>query len=317
MSERQSPQSSALSSRPSRPHGSRIDGTRSRQRSTCVQQATFAALLASLLLAVGLAARPAGAKEPRVLPRPVILFSGDLEVVEGETAHYVVDVFVRYTMVRCPEEDPGCNLREVHASVDFETMGITATPGQDFLPVSGTLSKAFLFDGPGDRLLGTIEVKTLDDTLDEGDETFKLVFSSPSFGVSEVVTTILDDDAAVRPFPGLAVNDVTIQEGDSSARTAVFSVTLSHRTAATVSVDLQSVDGTARSGVFPFRGADYRRVGPGTLTFGIGETSKTVEVAVFGDASKERDETFTIELSNPTNAFIVDGVGQGTIRDDD
>src|SRR5437899_11348718 len=55
----------------------------------------------------------------------------------------------------------------------------------------------------------------------------------------------------------------------------------------------------------------------GTVTFAPGETSQTVSVAVNGDNTHEADETFTVDLSNPSNATILDGQGLGTISNDD
>ena len=55
----------------------------------------------------------------------------------------------------------------------------------------------------------------------------------------------------------------------------------------------------------------------GTLTFAPGETSKTITVDVTGYIPVESDETFTVDLSNPTNATILDSQGTGTILNDD
>jgi hypothetical protein len=56
----------------------------------------------------------------------------------------------------------------------------------------------------------------------------------------------------------------------------------------------------------------------GTLTFPVGVTVRTVTVAVVGDRVRERNETFSVNLSNPSaNAYIGDGQGLGTIVDDD
>ncbi|HBL61358.1 MAG TPA: hypothetical protein DDZ80_23890, partial [Cyanobacteria bacterium UBA8803] len=49
----------------------------------------------------------------------------------------------------------------------------------------------------------------------------------------------------------------------------------------------------------------------GTLTFASGETSKTITVPIIGDLLNEDNETFTVNLSNPTNATIADGQGVG------
>jgi hypothetical protein len=55
------------------------------------------------------------------------------------------------------------------------------------------------------------------------------------------------------------------------------------------------------------------------LTFAPGETSKTVTVVVAGDFLGESNETFFVNLGQPTNATIGQGQGQGvgTIVDDD
>ena len=53
------------------------------------------------------------------------------------------------------------------------------------------------------------------------------------------------------------------------------------------------------------------------MTFAPGQTSKTVDVPVQGDRLDEDDETFSVDLSSPTNATIGDGHGVGTIVDDD
>ena len=42
----------------------------------------------------------------------------------------------------------------------------------------------------------------------------------------------------------------------------------------------------------------------GELTFAPGQTSKTVDVPVRGDELDEDDETFSLDLSSPTNAEV-------------
>jgi hypothetical protein len=80
--------------------------------------------------------------------------------------------------------------------------------------------------------------------------------------------------------------------------------------AQTVTVQYATADGTAVAGV------DYAAVA-GTLTFPPGTVARTVPVPILGDVTDEDDETFTLDLSNPTNATIADGQGVGTIVDDD
>jgi hypothetical protein len=55
----------------------------------------------------------------------------------------------------------------------------------------------------------------------------------------------------------------------------------------------------------------------GTLTFTAGITQQTFTVSVLGDTTVEGNETFLVNLSNPSNADISDGQGVGTILDDD
>ena len=63
--------------------------------------------------------------------------------------------------------------------------------------------------------------------------------------------------------------------------------------------------------------ADYQSIAATQLTFNPGDTSKTVMVDVNGDTADEPDETFFVNLSNATNAAILDNQGQGTIIDND
>ncbi len=53
------------------------------------------------------------------------------------------------------------------------------------------------------------------------------------------------------------------------------------------------------------------------LTFPCRDTTQTFAVTVCRDAVFEANETFTVDLSAPTNATISDGSGLGTITNDD
>jgi hypothetical protein len=95
----------------------------------------------------------------------------------------------------------------------------------------------------------------------------------------------------------------TITEGDSGSTTADVTVTLSHPSTETVTVDWATVDSNAQ----PEPGVDYEP-GSGTLEFGPGETSKTIPFTVHGDLLDENTlwnaEWGGIVLSNPTNAEL-------------
>jgi len=117
-------------------------------------------------------------------------------------------------------------------------------------------------------------------------------------------------------LPALAINDVSLNEGNSGTTEAIFTVSLTgvpQGGMGTATVDYQIVAGTATEG------DDYTpSAASGTLTFSGSTTSQTITVAINGDANDEaQDETFFVNLSNATNAAITDAQGQGMIVNDD
>ena len=115
----------------------------------------------------------------------------------------------------------------------------------------------------------------------------------------------------VLPKPELSAGSPSaVTEGDSGTVAATFPVTLSFRPSAPVTVSWATVDGSA------VEGSDYTAAS-GTVSFAYGETSKAVTVQVLGDTLREDDETFSIRLSGPTNATILQADGTVTITDDD
>ena len=159
----------------------------------------------------------------------------------------------------------------------------------------------------------TITVPILNDAVYEGPETFTVNLSSPTNAVvsdASGLGTIKDDGTGSGGTdddrPSLAINDVVVNEG---AGTATFTVTLTGATTQSTTVAFATQDGTALAG------SDYTAVS-GTLTFAPGETTKTITVPILNDAVYEGPETFTVNLSSPTNAVVSDASGLGTIKDD-
>jgi hypothetical protein len=190
-------------------------------------------------------------------------------------------------------------------TVQYATANSTATAGSDYTATSGTLTFT-----PG-QLTRTIAVAVLGDTTFEPDETFLVNLTSPinaTIADGQGVGTITNDDAP--PPPTLSINDVTVTEGNTGSVNAVFTVTLSAASTQQVTVDYATANGTATAGI------DYTATS-GSLTFAAGQTSRTITVPVLGDTVAESAETFVINLSNPVNAAIADGQGQGTILDND
>src|SRR5206468_2867515 len=101
-----------------------------------------------------------------------------------------------------------------------------------------------------------------------------------------------------------------VTEGNSGTSSATFTVSLSAASPQTVTVAYATADGTATAG------SDYTATS-GTLTFTPGQTTKTVAVPVKGDTADEADETFTVTLSNPTEATLGTTSATATIANDD
>jgi glucose/arabinose dehydrogenase len=110
--------------------------------------------------------------------------------------------------------------------------------------------------------------------------------------------------------PTLAINDLTITEGNAGTSVATFNVLLSPASSQTVTVNYSTANNTASAG------ADYVAAG-GTLTFTPGQQSQPVSVTINGDTVFEPNETFNVNLSSPVNATIGDDQGIATITNDD
>jgi len=129
---------------------------------------------------------------------------------------------------------------------------------------------------------------------------------------SNTVSVLLNDGIwtpAPPTPPTVRIGDATVTEGNTGTVNATFTVTLSAAFGQSVTVAYATANGTAA-------GSDYQAVS-GTLMIPAGQTTGTITVLVNGDRVAEPNETFFVNLSNPTNATIADGVGSGTIVDDE
>jgi probable HAF family extracellular repeat protein len=192
-------------------------------------------------------------------------------------------------------------------SVNYATSDGTATAaGSDYQATSGTLSFA---QGETSK---TFDVNVNNDSVFEANETVNLTLSNPQGGATlgtpnTAVLTLNDNDAA----PSFSIGDVTQAEGNAGATSFTFTVTKTGATELPASVQFNTADGTATTA-----DGDYVS-NSGTLNFAANEPTKQVVVNVNGDSKVESDETFTVTLSNPTNATIGDNQATGTITNDD
>jgi len=182
----------------------------------------------------------------------------------------------------------------------YSTSNGTASSGSDYTSVSN--ASASISAGASST---TLTVNTIENTTVEANETFFLTVSNVVNAVvadGQGQATILDDDAK----PNLSINDVSASEGGDLK----FTVTLSKATSVPVTFTYATVDGTAEAG------KDYTSTS-NNKTIPAGGTSTTITVASTEDTLDEVNETFSVLLSNPVNANVVDGDGLGTINDDD
>ena len=190
-------------------------------------------------------------------------------------------------------------------TVAYTTADGTATVADgDYQATSGTLTFAA---GVTSQL---ITVLVNGDTKNEADETFTVNLSSPvdvTLTDASATGTIVNDDAV----PGLSIGNVSQNEGNLGTSNFVFTVSLAAVSGQTVTVAYGTSDGTAT-----VADNDYLATS-GTLTFAPGTTTEEITVAVVGDTKIEPDETFLVNLSNPTNATLTTSQGTGTIVNDD
>jgi serine protease len=178
----------------------------------------------------------------------------------------------------------------------------TAAAGSDF--VANSLVGETIAAGQTSK---TFSVTVNGDTAVEGNETFFVNLSSASVSLadSQAKATITNDDG-----PTLSIGDASITEADSGTTMMTFTVSLSQVAPAAVTFSFTTVAGTALAG------PDYVPVTVSGLKIPAGQLSKVVSVPIKGDLVVEPNETFSASISL-SNVSITDGVGVGTIFNDD
>ena len=237
-------------------------------------------------------------------PTATASFVGDEVTEGGVTTNLVVEV--RTVGDKQPHRDAG--------TVTVRTTDDIAVAGTDYAAVDQTFNVAVgnfsrnPLSGGFWTAFYTVQMQITDDSLDEPDETFNAALTATdsqitvgSGSVSKQISLKDNDDP-----PSLSINDVTGDEGSD----LVFTVTLSPASAKTVTVMYATSGGSAT------QGTDYTAKS-GTLTFNPSDTTKTITVQTTDDTDGEDAETFTVTLSNQSNAIIGDGAATGTIRASD
>jgi len=178
---------------------------------------------------------------------------------------------------------------ETEVVVEFSTVEDTATAGQDFTPVSGTLSF-----GAG-VTQQTIPVPILNDGLVESTERFQVILTNATggavLGARKVLgISIQDNDAGVR----FAAESTQTVEDIGEIRLVVYRGNDGDQP---VTVDYATIDGTALAGT------DYE-ASSGTLTFGPDDTFQEITVAILNDGVIDPDKSFQVQLSQATGGAL-------------
>ncbi len=192
-------------------------------------------------------------------------------------------------------------------TVQFGTADGTAQASDfDYTARNGTLTFAA---GETEHL---VTIQIANDTKFEADETFVVNLSNAvgaSIGTAQATGTIQNDDTA----PTISISDlqgVSVAEGNAGTKVGNFSVSLSEVAGVPITVHARTVDGTAVAG------EDFEAVDQ-MITIEPGQRTVLVPVTIKGDTTDESDETFTVELSDPSVGTIDDGTGTATILNDD
>jgi hypothetical protein len=196
--------------------------------------------------------------------------------------------------------------------VNYWTTAGNTRENVDYVHVSGRL--AFQ---PGE-ISKTVSVPIIGDLSYEDDENLRLSLGNPAHAT---INTETDDGFCIiknnDPVPTLFVDDVTVVEGDLPQPVIGnnFTISLSVPSGKDVIVHYATGGGTATAATIDAAN-DYVSFS-GRFTIPAGRSSVPIPIWIYGDTTFEPNETFFLNLTNPTGATIGDAQGMATIIDDD
>jgi Ca2+-binding RTX toxin-like protein len=193
--------------------------------------------------------------------------------------------------------DTGLTPNAPITAAQFHIGASAENPGDRFIfsPDAFTDASALFFDPDGSGIAPQVELASIRKTFENGS------FITPNFTAANIVTF---DDSNRMPPPSPVIPVPTVQfdqavyqvgeDGDSST------ITLSRtdRTNGVSQVQVNVTGGTAGS-------SDYDASElPIIVTFGIDETSQTIEIPILQDTQREPTETITFSLSSVNDPAI-------------
>ena len=196
------------------------------------------------------------------------------------------------------------------ASVAYQTIVASATPGADYEPTSGTLNWA-----NGDVQRKSFTIAVLDDAIDEPDETVTVQLTGASgatLGSPAAATITIVDDEVTLQHGSLRFASAIYSAGEGSGAIDV-TVNRFGGTDGAVSVNFATGTGTALAD------ADFTTEF-GTLSWGAGDaTARIISIPLLQDADFEGTESFSVTLTAPGGgaALATPSTTTISITDDD
>jgi Ca2+-binding RTX toxin-like protein len=197
------------------------------------------------------------------------------------------------------------------ASASWSVAGSGANPANaaDF---QGNLLPSGVVSFATGETTKTLTVNVAGDTGLEPDEGFTLTLANPVGAVltTAAATGVIRQDEPVLSVIGTAASRAEGQAGRTTP--FVFTVFRGGDASGTAGVNWSTVLGSAT--LADFAGGNLPS---GTLAFAVGETSRTININIIGDAVTEAAETFQLVIASPSGAFLGITTATGTIHNDD
>jgi hypothetical protein len=204
---------------------------------------------------------------------------------------------VTLTVVANRMGDPNAALQ-----VGYRTVAATAVANADYAPASGTITFA------AGETQKNIVIGIINDTLIEGPEDFFVLLDNPGLGVligtSDTATVTIGDDDSPNASIGFSQASYDVDEGAGFAN---LTVTRSGGLGVSATVNYATTDGTAVAGT------NYVKT-EGSVTFGVGEVSKVIQIPIIDDPTADPTLTFTVTLTSPTGTGFIGGQSTATVN---
>ena len=181
-------------------------------------------------------------------------------------------------------------------TVQYSTADGTATAGQDYSEISGTITF------PSNSTSQTISIPIINDNSPEGDETFTVTLTGVSSDavlqpptVATVVISINDNAGGIIKFQSTATQTIS----EDTQTSAIYVVQRTGGSLGNITVSYSIKDSSNQLASTDFTPAS------GTVTILDGETQTNLILTAFNDALPEEAEVFTVSIDS-----VMSGAGE-------